>query len=297
MDNEVISILTTEKGLGELLKTVKSIQYKNQFLTIGSPNYGQLSDKMIVTYKVKKSDFKRVVELFTLNNIPISTKDEYTLSIINAIRKTSGSSSADPYGKSGQNDSSDRRGGVGEDELDSLVKAGNYQEIIKLSKDISNRGTDIAGKIKNALTEAVQNAINRAFEKGQSSQIRSEECIDELIKIASDQNLKNLNKIEMIKQAGNCVIDLCVQYPKHAEKLVAVGNINGIPPIVNLKAAAKFSEIVFADDKKFAEDIAIAVRSLNTKWLSIAADLAEHDLTVGERSDFNRLLLYIKKNR
>jgi hypothetical protein len=289
MEYEIISILTNKAGLADILNLVKSIQEKNPELGIGTPRYGQLSDKMIVSYRVPKPQAKRIAELFSFKNIQMTGKDENILSIINSVKNAQQGSKIP--GVEG------RRVAIGAGELDELVKKGYYQEVLKISKDISSFGHEISNQAKALLTDAIQAAIDVAHHNGFSFQSKAEDSIDNLAKIACDQNLKNLNKADLMRLAGTEAINLCIKYPKHLDKLILICNNSGMPQFINLKAAAVFSEIVFGDEVKYKIDIAIAVRDLNTKWLAIAYDMAGQLLNSNENEAFKKLTSFINRNR
>lgn len=298
MEYEIISVLADKGSVGTITSSVKSIQFKNPLLNIGPPKYGQLSNKVIISYKVPKSQYKEIVSAFSMRDIKIITRDEDALNIINAKKRelddrieTAGSQV--PI----ENDNKFKRTIIKVSDLDEFAKKGNYNEILKVSKDINNYGTEAAERAKTLFPESVLAAMNSAYQGGMAYQSKVEDSVDILLKIASDQNLKAMNKLDIMKSAGFYAVELCVKHIKYVDKLITICNNNSIPHIINLKAAVKFSEVAFENETQFKDDLDIAVRDLNNKWLYICSDIAGHELSQTERDDLDKLLDYVQSKR
>jgi len=299
MEYEIISILADKASIGTITSTVKSIQFKNPILNIGSPRYGQLSNKMIISYKVPKNQYMDIVKAFAMRDIKIITRDEDALNIINSRRsvfddKTDSSSIPLP---ADSNDNKFKKTIIKGSELEEIAKKGNYQEVLRVSKDINNYGTDVVEKARLLFPESVLAAVNSAYTGGMAYQSKVDDSVELLIRIASDQNLKSMNKLDIMKSSGLYAVELCIKHLKYIDKLIAICNNNSIPHIINLKAAVKFSEVVFENAEQFKDDLDIAVRDLNNKWLYICNDIAGHELSEGEKADFNKLLDYVQSKR
>ncbi len=299
MEYETISILAEKGETGTIISTVKGIQFKNPDLSIGSPRYGQLSNRMIISYRVPKNQHKQIVSLFTMRDLKIITRDEDVLNIISNTRKTiiAENISSGQTQPLSENDSKIKKPTMGIVELEDFAKRGNYQEIIKISKDIINYGTDMVDRAKNVLSEAVKVSITNAYNSGMMYPSKVDESVDLLLKIASDVNLKSMNKMDILRQAGMLSIDICVKHIKYIDKLISICNFNSIPHIINLKAAVKFSEVVFENKEQFKDDLDIAVRDLNNKWIAICNDVAGRELSAEEVTALNKLLDYVQLKR
>jgi len=298
MDLETISLLTDQKGSTAAVSAVKTIQFQNPDLEIGSPRYGQLSDKVIISYKVPQNQLRTIVSLFAKKNLQIMTKDEELLRIINSNKV--GNTSA----LGGPNMTGDDAGGLklrkekaSLGDLEDNAEKGNYGEIIKVLKDSVNYESDVINKAKRLLESAVNTAIEMAYDNASKYQSKVSESVETLVAIASDKELKVFGKVDLMKKAGLRAIEICSDKTKHIDELIPLCNSNSTPPIINLKATAVFADAVFSDEEKFAADLSIAVRNLNTKWLQITFDIAGHELAQNEKSGFNKLLDYINKNR
>lgn len=294
MEYEIISILADKGAIGTIISAVKSIQFKNPDLQIGAPRYGQLSNKMIISYKVPKNQYKEIVSIFSMRDIPIITRDEEVLNIINSNKKLTSITFGPAVSES---DQKVKKPAMSVTELEEFAKRGNYQEILKVSKDIINYGNDMVERARTVLTATVQVAMNSAYQNGINFQSKVDESIDALLKIASDQNLKTMNKTDLMRQAGFYAIEICQTHTKYIDRLIPICNNNAIPNIVNLMSAVKFSAVVFADTLKFADDLDIAVRNMNNKWLVIAADVSGGELSTDDKKNLDSLLEYIQIHR
>jgi hypothetical protein len=296
MDYEMIRILANKNSISNIVSTIKTIQFERPDLKIGTPSYGELSDKTILSFKVPKEQYSQIITVFSRKGVPVSTKDGAPKESLQSkygnvtASKLFGNTAKPPENKT-------KKAALKPSDLDEIAEKGNYQEIMRIIKDINVANEEVIEHAKNLLPDAVNRAISRAFHHGISFQSKVEESLEILTNIASDANLIQLRKTELMKQAGEKAIELCSKYPKFVDMLIPLCNNNVIPKIINLKAAVKFGEITLNNSEKFADDLDIAVRNLNTKWLFIAFDVSGHELQYEESKTFNELQDYIKRNR
>ena len=104
-----------------------------------------------------------------------------------------------------------------------------------------------------------------------------------LLQIASSEKLKSAYFIDIMKEAGSAAIEICSIYPDYVGELVIISNDRRVPNIINLRAAAKFSEVALANPVKYKKDITIAKKRLNKKWLENIFDVAGYELTDDEK--------------
>ena len=178
--------------------------------------------------------------------------------------------------------------------LDLAIKNGDYDKVIHLSKDYRN-GYEVLKKAKDNVDIAINNSIDIAYHKAIRNKFEVSDCLAHLIKIASDKDLKNLNKNDQIKTAGLKAVELCSIYKEYIHVLLQICNNNIIPHIVCMKAALKLAFILSAEDEKSEENINYAVRYLNLRWLDIVFNTVNMEISEKEKETFRALVSSLKK--
>jgi hypothetical protein len=295
MEFEVISILADKRDIGGIVSTIKTIQFKNPNLSIGTPKYGQLSNKMIISYKVPKEQHKEIVGLFLGRSIKIISRNDDVVNLMSSSRR--GGDDSFSQANAPGNEIRMKKPTLTKAEVEENAQKGNYPEVLRVLKETINYTPDVVERAKALLPEAISRGIKGAYNNGVAFQSKAEESVDALVKIASDSALKSLNRLDDMREAGFCAIELCARHVKHIDKLINICNNNTVPHIVNLKSAVKFSEVVFSDETKFRDDLDIAVRDLNNRWMDIAVDIAGRELNEEENELLNRLLGHIRSKR
>ena len=84
--------------------------------------------------------------------------------------------------------------------MDSAIKNGDFEKVIQLSKDYRN--FEVQKKAKDNIDVSINNAIDHAYNRAIKNKYEVDKSLTILIKIASDNNLKNLHKTGQIKSAG-----------------------------------------------------------------------------------------------
>ncbi len=179
--------------------------------------------------------------------------------------------------------------------LDATIENGNYEKVIQISKDFKS-GFELIKKAKDNLGKAVTNAVNNAFEKASKSMFEFTSGFNQLIKIASDRNLKAMHLIDQQKTAGLYAINLCASRREYLNLLIQICNNNSIPNIVCLKASVELATMVL-DEEDSNEDTEYAVRYLNIKWLQIVFDTTGDEITQKQKNSVKELISRVRKIR
>lgn len=95
-------------------------------------------------------------------------------------------------------------------------------------------------------------------------------------------------------QAANVGFELCTKNNEAISNLIKISNQKNVDYLINLKAAAKFSEIVLSDETKYKSQIKFATRELNVRWLMNLIEPFRDKLSDEENENINKLIEYIK---
>jgi len=295
LEHKIINLLVTEERALDIINIVSLIQQTHSEFQIGIPRVGKLSNKIILSYRVNRSQFEDIVRLFTKYNIDIFTKDPKIIQITKEpIKRPEVQTAAlDPIYEMIRV----KKPLLSKSKLEEFVKNGKYIELIKISKDSLSYETKFIEMAVQLIPKAVQNLVETAYNDGLTNQANVNAAINTLIDVASDKELMALQKLEFMKLAGMNVIDLCEKNPAHLDRLLEVCNHAGMPRIVNIKATAKFSEIVFKDEGRYYGSLSNAVKMLNVKWLEISYEEIKYDLNAKEDKAYKNLIEYVNTMR
>lgn len=295
LEHKIINLLVTEERALDIINIVSLIQQTHSEFQIGIPRVGKLSNKIILSYKVNRNQFEDIVRLFTKYNIDIFTKDPKIIEIINEPQKRPEvqTTSLDPVYEMIRV----KKPLLSKSKLEEFVKHGKYLELIKISKDTLSYETKFLEMAVELIPKAVQNLIETAYNDGLLNQTNVGMSINTLMDVASDKELMAMQKLEFMKLAGMNIIDLCEKNPAHIDRLLDICNHSGMPRIINIKATAKFSEIVFRDEGRFYGSLSNAVKMLNVKWLEISYEEIKYDLNAKEDKAYKNLIEYVNTMR
>lgn len=293
MDFETIVALADQKEIKVIKDIIKTLSEKIDHLVVTPLRIGKLGDETVVTFKVDKPHFKFLIEKMTFNNIRILSNDQKVRQVIDSAKAKPAPTV--PVESKGWDDIKERPRGLQEN-LEDCIRDGNYEEVIKISRNIAY-GQEVVEKAKKSITETVNIAIEKNYNEAITRKYETGKCVERLIKIASDNNLKMLQKIDLIKQAGINAVDACAINPDYVGELIKMANNTSLHNLVNFKAAVKFAEVVLPEQEKFKQEIDIAVRNLNIRWLSLALDVVMNELESNEITLFENLVSFIKEKR
>lgn len=293
MDFEKIILLSDPKKIGVVKEIVEALKEKIPHLEVAPFRYGKLGEDVVISFGVDKKYFLLLVEKLTYNHFQIVTTNEKAKAIIETARiksgqiKQSAPSSDDIKYKPKV---TSRKG------IDDYIASGDYKEVIKISKDYA-LPKDITEKARNNIPATVSNAIENLYGEGLLRKYETARCIDKLIEIAADQLLKTLDLIDLRKLAGIYAVDLCTRNKSEFSELIYIANNNSVHNLVSVKAAITFADIILNTPENYEEELTMAIKDLNIRWLSIAINSVWNDLDSNEKEKFDTLINFIKSKR
>jgi hypothetical protein len=293
MEFESVYTITELEKLGSLKELIYTIKELKSEMIISSLRYENIGDEIIVFFRIDRDSYTFMVEKLIFNNIRMLIVDQRNKDLMESIQNKIHLSNNDFIGwGSSKSVTSARKTKT----VEELVENGNYREIIRLSKNISTSST-IVEKAKNNISNAVFVAIDTIYQDGLRSQIEIDNSVNRLLEIASDRNLRILNKLDEMKQAGYMAIELCAQNKDYYGDLIHIANLSALPNIINIKAAIRFTQLILSDPDTFKDEITTAIKKLNTRWLGIAMDTVRKDISEEEIIEFEKLNSVILEKR
>ncbi len=150
---------------------------------------------------------------------------------------------------------------------------------------------------KRGIPESIHNAIDNAVKRAETHKYELGKIIDKLIEIASDKILKGVIEQSVVKNAALKAIKICEDHPAFLTKLLEICNNSALHNYANIQAAVVFSKISFKNLDKYEAELKLAVKELNTKWLTTALDTVNEDFLLIELEHFEGLVEYIEIQR
>jgi hypothetical protein len=290
MNLEKVVIISDEKDVTRIERVIASIGQINKSLILGKIVYGRVGKDTLLSFNTDKKYYRFMLEKLRLNNVKVLTKENIVdeEKLMRYKRKGTGAENK------GWDDLKKRKNGP--IDIENLVSAGKYQEIIKATKDIRNDQKSVEDA-KLRLTEAVIIAIEAAKREYNTSVTKQEESIKKLVDIASDNNLKYPQYSELTKNSALSAIELAGRQTDQLYKLINICNNNKIHHLGPIMAFLKFASIVMEKPDLFDSDIQYAVKKLNLRWLMICYPLVEHELESHEKEQFNSFYDHISALR
>ena len=288
-----ISILVKDKDVDKFKVIFGIIQKKQSEQPLPPPKIGKLGKDYLIALKFEESFYRTAVETLTYNDMKILLPDDQTQEMIDQIRERRIQIAIN---SSIIVDDSPIRSRVSAEAVDEMVDLGNYGSIINVSKNI-NADQEVVERALNNISNSINRAIDIAVLEAKSDKALIKSSIKKLIHIASDNKIKSLNKLDLLKRAGVEAIELCVNDWDTVKELINISNNNQLHNLINIKAAVKFYDVVLSNRTKYKLELEAATKKLNVRWLIIALDVVENNLSDEEKSKLESLIEFIRKKR
>lgn len=237
----------------------------------------------------RPSQFELVIEILNVNGFTIDTSNKKVEEILEKLNQKYLAELAEFAATVDIK----RRANKTHPSLDKLIAEGNYQELAKIAKDVTCSPETIQ-KARAGLSRAVSNTIIKIIENVSKFRISVNKGIEDLLAIATDNDLKFLKQHELMLQAANVAFELCLKNSDAINNLIKISNLKNVDAIINLKAAAKFAEIALADQEKYELQIKQATKELNIRWLLNLIEPLQDKLSEDENENIDKLIEHIK---
>ncbi len=293
MKTEKVTVKVEPNEIARFKVLIEFLQSTMKGLSVSNFKYGSLGGEAIISFDVDEKNYEDFVHKLNINRFKILMLSKAITSDFNKI--------SDMYYKKESWDSLDKnKKNMGEKVsialIDNLTKDGRYEELIKIIKDIRYAG-ELAKYATDNLNTAIANLIKKCGAPSNTNRLDVEDKIKNLIKVASDDKLKILQKFDMMNEAGKKAIEVCSSYKEIVDYLIQIANNNLIHNSLNILAVLQFASIVMPEQEKFEIEINRAVRNLNLRYLDIAFDVINDYLSLDQKEKFNTFVQFIKNKR
>jgi len=308
MKLEIISAKLTDSQAKLMKEIVIQFKASNKRTKISGPKFGKIANAILMSMKIDEDHYAKFVRIMLGNEISIlftKNTNPKTKEIITEyeekrkeveIRQKLRSAEDNDVETSVNEKKLNADKSITVQDVEKLVKEGNYNEVMRISKSI-NCIPKVVEHAAASIGDAARNRIEELQFDGLSNKHKAAESITKLISIASDKNLRITNDIRILKDAGEAAIEVAASTFETVDELIKICNNNSLHHTVTIKSAVKFAELVFADPDYYEGELDIAVRSLSVRWMNIAFDVARGDMSDEELEKYNQLLNYIDTNR
>ncbi len=178
--------------------------------------------------------------------------------------------------------------------IESLVKRGNYLALRNLIKQNPQQNRDL----KEKMSPAIMNCIKRNLDIGLQKNSYFNAAVIKLKDIINDKEIKNLEAGNLVNLAGNALITLCSQ--KDPEELIELINSTTAGYKLNIFAAIKLSEMIFENEEIGDVDkrlLKIAAGKVNVRFILTAYDVMEQSIVQINKGRFTWLIDSINKEK
>ena len=298
MDFAKIIVKSNKKEAEKIKELLKTLKDHHPNMVISALRYGELGGELLVSFNISTNEHEMVLSKLMLNGMNVWPHDAGTKKLMAKIKESMTQGTASQKG-SGWSDLMKKAAESTPEEvrarIDKLVQAGKYEDLIKLSKDFRSKST--ADLAKESLPDCVAIAIDKLAGHALQKKYDADKCIKHLLSLGSDPTIASLNKPELLQRAGFAAIDICNNYKDFTWDLIKIIMDNRQHKLVNLRAAAKFNEKVFADPETFNIEIENAVKNLNVRWLQVNFDVVRNQMANEEVNQVTNLINYIRNRR
>jgi len=293
MKTEKVTVKVEPNEISRFKVLIEFLQSTTKGLSVTNFKYGNLGGEAIISFDVDEKNYEDFVHKLNINRFKILMLSKAITSDFNKI--------SDMYYKKETWDSLDKNKKISNEKvtlslIDNLTKDGKYDELIKIIKDIRYAG-ELAKYATDNLNTAVANLVKKCSITANTNRMDVEDKIKILIKIASDDKLKLLQKFDMMNDAGKKAIDICSSYKEIVDYLIQIANNNQIHNSLNMLAVLQFASIVMPEPEKFDIEINRAIRNLNLRYLDIAFDVVKDLLSLDQKEKYNNFSQFLKNKR
>lgn len=290
---KVIRLKITSSQKDRLEYLMERFKYIIRNMDILEPQYEPKSDIIYYTIVVNsRSQYFIIIEILAINGFRIETNDKKVAEIYEKVRNKY----KDDLAKYAEASKQSKKINRTHDSIDELIDSGKYNDLIKISRDITYN-TETITKAKSFITLTVTNSIIKNIEKASKYRWEINQTIESLLKIASDKSLKSYNCDQLMEQAGIIAIELSAKNDDSLLYLVKISNLKNIDPLLNIKAAIKLGGILLENQVKYDYEINMAIKELNTRWLAAILEPVKSKLSEEELELLDKCIAFIQSKR
>ncbi|MBI9071782.1 MAG: hypothetical protein JEY94_09300 [Melioribacteraceae bacterium] len=288
MKNKSVSIVASKSKIATVKRMLSDFTSQYPELEISKPKYGNVGDEVLMNFSLSEVYHNIMIEkLLQMGIKVIGVKKEIKDKLIETSLKKN----------TKKIKTREKKTVLSVIQIEKLAAAGRFNDLFEIIGDTLTYTKDIIERTKELIPDAIKKAIDNYLDSSLKSKYDAAKYIEMLITIASDNRLRNYKFNDLRLKAGEAAVKACVIKERELHYLVKVANNNRLTEIVNYKAFIRLSDLVLTDGNNFKDDLDIAVRDINLRWMRIVADTVEDKFEGYDLYLFRRLFDYIDKHK
>lgn len=288
-----ITAIVQGKELAIVKSLLKVTKERHADFVVKKFRTGSVGDKTLITFRVDPRFFKVILEKFAYNDITIMNREKEVTDFIEERKEHK----KNKLRSSGWADIQTQKNNISAEALERFANAGEFDKVLKETYSVLGSDIEIVKKAKTLLSDSICIAIDKILNEAETNKSKAEESIDKLLRIASNNELKNSQKTKERIKAGKAAIKVCLMYKDFQTDLIQIANHYKINNEINIKAVIKFSEIVKEKKNDLSDEIIDSLKLLNTRWVRIAFDSVQSKLKKKEVNSINYLIDFVSSLR
>lgn len=290
-DFQPITVLIEEKELAAVKSILHFLKERYTDFSLQKFKTGKIGDNVIVYFKVNQNHYKRVLEKFAFNEIPVIMKDKKVKDFITEKRELK----EKKLKASGWSELSFRTNSLTVYDLERFASKGKIKEMVQAAKGGVGSNIEIVEKAKYLLSKTIFTAVEKAYQNALNNINNGTESIEQLLQIAADKDLRIFQKNEEMIYAGELAIKISIIDESLFKNLIKIANNNNIEHLVNIKATLRLSKILEHNSNHTL--LNECLKFLNTRWLKIACESVLQKLPPEEIRKFELFVEVIEEKR
>jgi len=223
MNFETISIVVNEKEqIEDVRKALAEFKINYPEAKLAKPKFGELSKKILITFKIEKNYTAKLIITFTRHYIKILATTNVIKDMVNEATSQYVEVLARQY--KGWDELKIKQPKMSISELEAWAEEGEYSEILKVANNLIRFGEELSEKAKEVLQRSLLKAVENAIALAEEDEKNASRSISDLMHIATDPKLKVFQKVDIMKKAGIGAIEIAKKYEKHLYDLVKISN-------------------------------------------------------------------------
>ena len=292
-DIKSITLLINERDFASVKAILKFLNDKYSEFTVMKYKTGKIGEEILLSFKVHRQFYPKVLEKFAYNDIPLIMQDKDASEFIDEKKEQK----RQKLRAQGWSEISRSKNQISVSDLHKFSENGKIKEVTKEAKGGVGSSLEIVKKARDLLKSTIENAIKNLIICAEEKIGKNQEVIDQLILIASDKDLKLFHKYDEMIKAGTLAIELSIKYKNYYHNLIKIANNSKINNINNVKAIISFAELYHNCSEDEKDKLPDVVKLLNTRWLRIAFESIQQKLTNDEIEIFNYFIEFIEEQR
>lgn len=291
-DLQSLTILIGEKDLSTVKSILNFLKERYPQFAIMKFRTGKIGEDILVSFKVSSEFYPKVLEKFAYNNIPLIMKDKNIIAYVDEKKEEK----KRKLRAQGWSEITKSKRQLSLHELVKISEQGKVIEVLNEAKGGISSNIKIVEKAKELLSITIKTAIEKLVNFSEENISKRQYAIDQLIKIATDSDLKLFHKHEEINEAGMFAIQISLTHHNYYKNLIDLANNSRLNNILNIKSAIALAEL-FLNDQDLNEELPDVIKEINIRWLKIAHETVLNKLSEEESQKFHNFIEFIEEGR